>query len=46
LRPLALRVAALVLVCLAGGIVLQNMGPNPAAKMLPGRVGIGWEKDR
>jgi hypothetical protein len=46
LRPLASRVVALFLVCLVGGIVLQNIGPNPAAKMFPGRVGIGWEKDR
>jgi hypothetical protein len=46
LRPLALRVAALFLVCLAAGTVLRNIGPNPAAKMFPGRVGIGWEKDR
>ena len=45
-RPLALRVVALFLVCFAGGIVLQNIGPNPAAKMFPGRVGIGWEKNR
>jgi hypothetical protein len=45
LRPLALRVVALFLVCLVGGIVLQNIGPNPAAKF-PGRVGISWEKNR
>jgi hypothetical protein len=46
LRPLARRVVALVLVCLVGGIVLQNIGPNPAAKIFPGRVGIHWEKDK
>jgi hypothetical protein len=46
LRPLARRVVALSLICLAGGIVLQNIGPNPAAKMFPGRVGIHWEKNR
>jgi hypothetical protein len=45
LRPIARRVVALVLVCLIGGIVLQNIGPNPAAKIFPGRVGIHWEKD-
>jgi len=46
LRPLARRVVALVLLCLVGGIVLQNIGPNPAAKIFPGRVGIHWEKDK
>jgi hypothetical protein len=46
LRPLALRVLALFIVCLVGGIVLQNIGPNPAAKMFQERVGIGWEKNR
>jgi hypothetical protein len=45
LRPLARRVVALVLVCLVGGIVLQNIGPNPAAKIFPGRVGIHWDKN-
>jgi len=46
LRPLARRVVALVLLCLVGGIVLQNIGPNPAAKIFPGRVGIHWEKNK
>ena len=46
LRPLAFRVAALFLVCLVGGIVLQNIGPNRAAKMFHGRVGIHWEQNR
>jgi hypothetical protein len=46
LRPLAVRVVALSLVCLVGGIVLQNIGANPAAKTFPGRVGIHWEQDR
>jgi len=45
LRPLARRVVALVLLCLVGGIVLQNIGPNPAAKIFPGRVGIHWDKN-
>lgn len=46
LRRLALRVVALTLVGLVAGIVLQNIGPNPAAKMLPGRAGIHLERDR
>ena len=46
LRPLVLGVVALFLVCLVGGLVLQNFGPNPAAKMAPGRVGIGWSEKR
>lgn len=46
LRPLARRVVVLFLVCLIGGIILQNIGPNLAAKMFPGRVGISWEKNR
>ena len=46
LRPIAHRVLALVLLCLVGGIVLQNIGPNPAAKIFPGRVGIHWEKNK
>lgn len=46
LRPLVFRVVALFLVCLIGGFLLQNVGPNPAAKMLPGRVGIGWDQKR
>ena len=45
LRPIAHRVLALVLLCLVGGIVLQNIGPNPAAKIFPGRVGIHWDKN-
>jgi hypothetical protein len=45
LRPIARRVVALVLLCLVGGIVLQNIGPNPAAKIFPGRVGIHWDKN-
>ena len=45
-RPLALRVVALFLACLVGGLVLQNIGPNPAAKMFPGRFGIGWDEKR
>jgi hypothetical protein len=45
LRTIARRVVALVLLCLVGGIVLQNIGPNPAAKIFPGRVGIHWDKN-
>ena len=45
LRTIARRVVALVLLCLVGGIVLQNIDPNPAAKIFPGRVGIHWDKN-
>jgi len=43
LRRLTLRLVALFLVCLVCGIVLQNIGSNPSAKRLPGRVGISWD---
>jgi len=46
LRPLVRRTVALFLLFLAGGIVLQNIGPHPAAKLFPGRVGVRWEKNR
>jgi hypothetical protein len=46
LRPLVLRVAMLFLVCFIGGTVMQNIGPNPAAKMFSGPAGISMEKNR
>lgn len=46
LRPLALRVVLLFVACLIGGFVLQNIGPNPAVKTVPGRTSIGWDDKR
>ena len=46
LRRLTLRLVALFLVCLVCGIVLQNIGGNPSARRLPGRIGISWDEER
>lgn len=44
LRRLTLRLVALFLGCLVLGILLQNIGGNPSAQRLPGRIGISLDE--
>jgi|WetSurSiteA1Bulk_404760.scaffolds.fasta_scaffold06953_1 hypothetical protein len=46
LRKITRRIFALSLVCLVCGIILQNIGDNPAKKLMPGRVGFSWDNNR
>jgi hypothetical protein len=46
LRKITRRILALFLVCLVCGIILQNIGDNPAKKLMPGRVGFSWDDNR
>jgi hypothetical protein len=46
LRKLTRRIFTLLLLCLVFGVVLQNIGDNPAKKLIPGRVGFNWDENR